>query len=95
MGRLEKVREAHSQQDIHLKSLKREGVALERQFTSLKLEVVKLGKQMDHQKNLLLSRGLSADMMDQWLEQSDTSQTALPVCMILCRYTIYIYLYFF
>ncbi|XP_071543394.1 phosphatidylinositol 3-kinase regulatory subunit alpha isoform X4 [Panulirus ornatus] len=79
LGRLDRVREAHSQQDIHHMSLKRGGGVLERQFTSLKLEVVKLAKQMEHLKNLLLSRGLSADMMDQWLEQSDPSQTA-PSC---------------
>nr|XP_045581851.1 phosphatidylinositol 3-kinase regulatory subunit alpha-like isoform X2 [Procambarus clarkii] len=78
LGRLEMVREAHSQQENHFSALKRESLSVERQATSFKLEVMKLAKQMDHLKNLLLSRGLSADMMDQWLDQTDPSQTTQP-----------------
>ncbi|XP_053627871.1 phosphatidylinositol 3-kinase regulatory subunit alpha isoform X2 [Cherax quadricarinatus] len=78
LGRLDKVREAHSQQENHFSALKRESLSVERQATSFKLDVMKLAKQMDHLKNLLLSRGLSADMMDQWLDQSDPSQTPQP-----------------
>lgn len=82
LGRLDKVREAHSQQENHFSALKRESLSVERQATSFKLDVMKLAKQMDHLKNLLLSRGLSADMMDQWLDQSDPSQTPQPVCIL-------------
>lgn len=73
--RLEKVKEIHREQEIHLDARKRDGVNVERKSNALKLEVRKLGKQMDQYKNLLLSRGLTAEMMDQWLEQTDPLQT--------------------
>ncbi|XP_042219270.1 phosphatidylinositol 3-kinase regulatory subunit alpha-like isoform X2 [Homarus americanus] len=74
LGRLENVKEARDQQDNHFSTMKRECLSAERQSTGLKLEVLKLEKQMDHLKNLLLSRGLSAEMMDQWLDQSEIQQ---------------------
>lgn len=90
MDRLERVKDAQNQHDISLSAVKRECQAVERQCTSLKLEVMKLGKQMDKLKNLLLSRGLSADMMDQWLEQADPSQPHQPVstCPLFVIYYI-------
>lgn len=79
IDRLEQVKDARNQHDISLAAIKRDCQAVERQCTGLKLDVMKLGKQMDKLKNLLLSRGLSADMMDQWLEQADPSQPHQPV----------------
>lgn len=78
IDRLEQVKDARNQHDISLAAIKRDCQAVERQCTGLKLDVMKLGKQMDKLKNLLLSRGLSADMMDQWLEQADPSQPHQP-----------------
>lgn len=73
VGRLERVREAHSQHDQYLSGLKREGKNLDRKSTALMMEVLKLAKQIDHYKNVLLSRGLSAD-----IDQSETSHVPQP-----------------
>ncbi|XP_066986923.1 phosphatidylinositol 3-kinase regulatory subunit alpha isoform X1 [Macrobrachium rosenbergii] len=72
--RLKAVEDARNQQDIVLTTLRRDCQAVERQCTALKLEVIKLVKQMDHLKNVLLSRGVSAEFIDQWLEKSDPTQ---------------------
>ena len=77
VGRLERVREAHNQYDLNLTKLKRESLSLERKSNALKMEVLKLAKQMDHYKNVLLSRGLSAD-----IEQSEASQVPQPVSVL-------------
>ncbi|XP_068231102.1 phosphatidylinositol 3-kinase regulatory subunit alpha isoform X3 [Palaemon carinicauda] len=76
--RLKAVEDARSQQDIILVTLRRDCQAVERQCSALKPEVVKLVKQMDHLKNVLLSRGVSAEFIDQWLEKSDPSQVLHP-----------------
>lgn len=73
--RLEHVKNLSIDHEAHLSALKREGMNMERKTNALKLDVRKLGKQMDQYKSLLLSRGLSAEMMDQWLEQTDPLQT--------------------
>ncbi|KAK4305263.1 hypothetical protein Pmani_022823 [Petrolisthes manimaculis] len=74
-ARLEHVQKLRIEYEGHLSALKREGINMERKTNAFKLEVRKLGKQMDQSKSLLLSRGLSAEMMDQWLEQTDPLQT--------------------
>ncbi|XP_050705472.1 phosphatidylinositol 3-kinase regulatory subunit alpha-like isoform X2 [Eriocheir sinensis] len=73
VGRLDRVREEHSKCENQLANLKRERVNLERKSNSLKMEVLQLTKQMDQYKNILLSRGLSAD-----IEQSEASQAPQP-----------------
>ncbi|KAK8389634.1 hypothetical protein O3P69_008965 [Scylla paramamosain] len=73
VGRVERVRKAHSEYEILLSSLKRESLNLERKSHGLKMEVLKLAKQVDHFKNVLLSRGLSAD-----LDQTEPSQVPQP-----------------
>ncbi|XP_064099652.1 phosphatidylinositol 3-kinase regulatory subunit alpha-like isoform X3 [Macrobrachium nipponense] len=72
--RLKAVEDARNQQDHIFTTLRRDCQAVERQCTALKLEVIKLVKQMDHLKNVLLSRGVSAEFIDQWLEKSDPTQ---------------------
>lgn len=62
---------------------------MERKTNALKLDVRKLGKQMDQYKSLLLSRGLSAEMMDQWLEQTDPLQTPQLVSLPIWHYLMY------
>lgn len=74
VGRLDRVREEHNRCENQLEILKRESVILERKSNSLKLEVLQLAKQMDQYKNVLLSRGLSAE-----IEQSEASQAPQPV----------------
>ncbi|KAK7074491.1 Phosphatidylinositol 3-kinase regulatory subunit gamma, partial [Halocaridina rubra] len=78
MDRLERVKDARTAHDITLSNTRRDCQAAERLCSNLKIEVVKLGKQMDHLKSLLLSRGLSTEMIDQWLEQADPSQDPQP-----------------
>uniref|UniRef100_A0A0P4W2Q0 Phosphatidylinositol 3-kinase regulatory subunit alpha n=1 Tax=Scylla olivacea TaxID=85551 RepID=A0A0P4W2Q0_SCYOL len=73
VGRVERVKKAHSEYEILLSSLKRESLNLERKSHGLKMEVLKLAKQVDHFKNVLLSRGLSAD-----LDQTEPSQVPQP-----------------
>lgn len=72
-GRVERVKKAHNEHEVLLTSLKRESLNLERKSHGLKMEVLKLAKQVDHFKNVLLSRGLSAD-----LDQTEASQVPQP-----------------
>lgn len=73
MDRLVSVKDARNQHDVSLSALKTDCQTVERQCTALKLDFMKLGKQMDHLKNLLLSRGISAEMIDKWLEKAEPS----------------------
>lgn len=74
VGRLERIREEHSKSDLLLGNLKRERLNLERKSNAWKMEALKLAKQIDQYKNVLLSRGLSAD-----IDQSEASQVHQPV----------------
>ena len=71
---MERVKNAHSEYEVRLNNLKRESLNLERKSHGLKIDVIKLGKQVDHFRNVLLSRGLSAD-----IDQTETSQVPQPV----------------
>ncbi|KAG0729017.1 Phosphatidylinositol 3-kinase regulatory subunit alpha [Chionoecetes opilio] len=62
VGRLERVRAAHNEHEISLSNSRGESSNLERKCNALKMEIHKIAKQMDYFKNLLLSRGLSADI---------------------------------
>lgn len=78
MDRLDHVKDARNQHEITLSNTKRDCQTAERQCATLKLDVVKIGKQMDHLKSRLFSRGISAELIDQWLEQADPSQVPHP-----------------
>lgn len=83
VGRLERIKEEHSKYDHRLGNLKRESLSLERKSNALKMEVLKLAKQMDQYKNVLLSRGYSADV-----DQPEASQVPQPVSIFLIFYIL-------
>lgn len=78
VGRLERVKEEYSKYDHHLGNLKAASQNLERKSNNLKMDVLKLAKQIDQYKNVLLSRGLSAD-----INQSEASQVHQPVSILV------------
>jgi len=72
--RIEQVRDAQSKYTIHLNNTMSECRAADRTCNSMKMECSQLMKMRDQLKNVLLSRGISADMIDKWLEQADPHQ---------------------
>lgn len=83
VGRLDRVKEEHSKCELILGNLKRESLNLERKSNALKMELLKLAKQTDQYKNILLSRGLSAD-----IDQSEPSQVPQPVSVLLVYFGV-------
>ncbi|XP_076036314.1 phosphatidylinositol 3-kinase regulatory subunit alpha isoform X1 [Oratosquilla oratoria] len=72
--RFQQVKEAHSRLNDKYFSFRQNIRSLERQSNTYKLEIVSLSKQRDHYKNLLLCKGFSMDLVDQWVEETKSQQ---------------------
>lgn len=72
--RIDQVRDAQGKYTLHLNNTMSDCRSADRTCNSLKMECSQLMKMRDQLKNVLLSRGISADMIDKWLEQADPHQ---------------------